>query len=298
MATSPRSPGERRQLDFFRARPEDFSPHDQRDLMERPFFSLAKSKRLVPIDYEAGGVHVRVEPSLEHGMATIWDADVLIWAASQIVDARDKGLATSRLLRFTPYQLLTFVARGVSARDYHRLKAALDRLQSTSVVTDIRAAGPGRRHRFSWLNEWIELTEDGRPAGLELVLPDWLYRGVLDRSLNLSLDPAYFRLTGGIERWLYRVVRKHGGRQPAGWSFPFRRLHEKSASLSRFANFAVDLRAIAARQNLPGYWLEIRRTADEEHLHFTRRDLLAPDHPGWAPLRLRGSRAIGEGTHG
>ena len=27
-------------------------------------------------------------------MATIWDADVLIWAASQIVQARDAGLRT------------------------------------------------------------------------------------------------------------------------------------------------------------------------------------------------------------
>lgn len=31
-------------------------------------------------------------------MATIWDADILIWAASQIVEARDAGLRTSRLM--------------------------------------------------------------------------------------------------------------------------------------------------------------------------------------------------------
>ncbi len=51
-------------------------------------------------------------------MATIWDADVLIWAASQIVDARDAGLKTSRLMAATPYEILTFVGRGASARDY------------------------------------------------------------------------------------------------------------------------------------------------------------------------------------
>ena len=39
-------------------------------------------------------------------MATIWDADVLIWAASQIVDARDRGLRTSRLMAATPYEIL------------------------------------------------------------------------------------------------------------------------------------------------------------------------------------------------
>ncbi len=45
-------------------------------------------------------------------MATIWDADVLIWAASQIVEARDGGLKTSRLMAATPYEILTFVGRG------------------------------------------------------------------------------------------------------------------------------------------------------------------------------------------
>ena len=59
--------------------------------MAYPFFSLAKSKRVQPIDFRAGDVSVRVEGTVEHGLATIWDADVLIWAASQIVEARDAG---------------------------------------------------------------------------------------------------------------------------------------------------------------------------------------------------------------
>jgi plasmid replication initiation protein len=59
--------------------------------MAYPFFSLAKSKRLAPIDFRAGAITIRVEAGPEHGMATIWDADVLIWAASQIVNARDAG---------------------------------------------------------------------------------------------------------------------------------------------------------------------------------------------------------------
>jgi plasmid replication initiation protein len=65
--------------------------------------------------------------------------------------------------------------------------------------------------------------------GIELILPDWFYAGVLDAALVLTIDPAYFRLTGGIERWLYRLVRKHGGRQPGGWQFDFRHLHRRAA---------------------------------------------------------------------
>ena len=127
----------REQLDLFRALPGGLAPRDAQDLMAYSFFSLAKSKRTVPIDFRAGEITVRVEAVAEHGMVTIWDADVLIWAASRIVEARDSGLETSRLMAATPYETLTFVGRGTSARDYARLKAALDRLQSTSILTSI-----------------------------------------------------------------------------------------------------------------------------------------------------------------
>lgn len=254
----------------FRALPGDFAPRDAQDLMAYPFFSLAKSRRTVPIDFRAGGVTVRVEGTAEHGLATIWDADVLIWAASQWMQARDAGLPTSRRIAATPYEILRFIGRGTSLRDYQRLKAALDRLQSTSVATSIRETTGRRLHRFSWINEWKERADAaGRPLGLELILPDWFYAGIVERALVLTIDPAYFRLSGGIERWLYRLVRKHGGVQRDGWRFSFRHLHLKSGSQARYADFALDVRRIAARQSLPGYVLHVERDRDaNETLRF------------------------------
>jgi plasmid replication initiation protein len=252
---------ERGQLELFRALPGDMAPRDAQDLMAYPFFSLAKSKRTVPIDYRAAGITVRVEGTAEHGLATIWDADILIWAASQIVEARDAGIRPSRLMQATPYEILRYVGRGTSLRDYQRLRAALDRLQSTSIATSIRETTGRRLHRFSWINEWKERIDGrGQPQGIELILPDWFYVGVLDAALVLTIDPAYFHLTGGIERWLYRLVRKHAGRQARGWQFDFRHLHRKSGSLARPYDFACDLRALVARQSLPGYVLSIERT--------------------------------------
>jgi len=229
----------RDQLEIFQALPGDLAPRDAQDLMAYPFFSLAKTHRTTPIDFRAGAVSIRVEATAEHGMATIWDADVLIWAASQLVEARDAGLPTSRLMVATPYEILGLVRRGTSARDYTRLKAALDRLQSTSIATSIRQVTGRRLHRFSWVNEWKERADArGRPLGLELILPDWFYAGVLDEALVLTIDRAYFTLTGGIERWLYRLVRKHAGRQPNGWRFDFKYLYAKSGSLAPFPRFA------------------------------------------------------------
>ncbi|WP_333836084.1 replication initiator protein A [Novosphingobium sp.] len=276
---------ERAQLDLFRALPGDLAPRDAQDLMAYPFFSLAKSKRLTPIDFKAGSVKIRVEAVPEHGMATIWDADVLIWAASQIVEARDVGLHPSRLMATTPYEILNFIGRGVSLRDYDRLKAALDRLQSTTVATSIRQPTERRMHRFSWINEWKERADHrGRPLGLELIVPDWFYGAVLDDALVLTIDRSYFGLTGGLERWLYRLVRKHGGKQEFGWSFDFPHLHAKSGSLSPLKHFAYDLRDIVRRQPLPGYRLTVEQClGGPEILSFAPTD---PDALG-IPRRRR-----------
>ena len=249
---------QREQLELFHAFSGELPARDAQDLMAYPFFSLAKSKRTVPIDFHTSSVTVRVEGTAEHGIATIWDADILIWAASQIVEARDAGIRSSRLMAATPYEILRFIGRGTGSRDYQRLKAALDRLQSTTVATSIRETTGRRLHRFSWINEWKELADaSGTPLGLELILPDWFFAGVMDAALVLTIDPAYFRLTGGIERWLYRLVRKHGGKQEHGWQFDFRHLHRKSGSSSRFSDFAYDLRALVDKQSLPGYELGI-----------------------------------------
>ena len=280
---------EHKQLELFRALPGDLAPRDAQDLMAYPFFSLAKSKRVVPIDFRAGTLSIRVEAVPEHGLATIWDADVLIWAASQIVGARDAGLKTSRLMAATPYEILTFVGRGTGARDYDRLKAGLDRLQATTVLTSIRQLAERRRHRFSWINEWKETSDaHGRPTGLQLILPDWFYSGVLDDALVLTIDRAYFDLTGGLERWLYRLVRKHGGRQDGGWSFDLLYLHAKSGSLSPLKHFAYDLREIVRRERLHGYRLVIERSLrGAELLKF----MPIPVDPLTAALRRRGLAA-------
>lgn len=259
-----------RQLDLFHAIPGDLAPRDAQDLMAWPFFSLAKSKRVRPIDFRMGAVWIVVEATAEHGMATIWDADVLIWAASQLVEARDLGLPTSRLIAATPHEILAFTERGTGKASYDRLKAALDRLQSTTIATSIRQPSERRRHRFSWINEWKErLDGRGRPLGIEMIVPDWFYAGVLDQALVLTIDRAYFSLTGGLERWLYRIVRKHGGRQEGGWSFDIAHLHLKSGALSPLKQFAFDLRRIVERQPLPGYTLALEHALGRERLTFT-----------------------------
>src|SRR3978361_832705 len=94
------------QFDLFVPFISDLPLRDQRETMERPFFSLAKRKRLKPIEYVSpnGEVFVKGLPNPEFGMATIWDADILIWAASIINNHRKQGRNDlPRTLTFQPY---------------------------------------------------------------------------------------------------------------------------------------------------------------------------------------------------
>ena len=279
------------QLDLFTALPGDLPTHDQQEMMERPFFSLSKGKRIEPIDYHVRNgttdVRVRVTANADTGMATIWDADILIWAASQVREAMLRGVPTSRKFRVSLYELLRWIGRPTGGSEYARVVEALRRLKGTVIETTIRQKGT-RPQGFGWIEEWSAPTdENGKSLGIEFTIADWLYQGVKDDKLVLSIDRGYFALTGGIERWLYRVVRKHGGHQGGGWGFTMSQLHQKSGSTRRLADFAKDVRKVVKKQRLPGYWLELYRTGeDEEALHFSARAVLPVGHPGHSPKRL------------
>lgn len=259
------------QLELFVPVRGPIAPRDAQDLMVWPFFSLAKGPRTRPIDFHMGAVSILVEAPREHGMATIWDADVLIWIASQIVEARDAGRPTSRLIAARPHEILTFARRGTGKAGYERLKAALDRLQSTTIATSIRQGEQRRRHRFSWINEWRECVDaGGQSRGIEMIIPDWFYEGVIHTQWVLTIDRDYFSLTGGLERWLYRLVRKHGGRQAGGWTFDLPHLHLRSGLLWPPKRFAFALRDIVRRQALPGYRLTLFPAHGRQWLSFVR----------------------------
>ena len=271
------------QLDIFNACYADIPIRDQRDTMERPFFSLAKKPRRTPISYEVNGTTVNVYPVKEFGIATIWDADILIWAATQITEAIDRGGTPSPCVQFHPYSLLKAIRRSPSGENYKRLQDALHRLASTYVETNIRVPKGSRKKKanFHWIEHWDAYEDDeGKPTGMSLTLPGWLYTGIIEGGGVLSIHEDYFLLTGGIERWLYRVARKHAGSQEMGWQFTMQQLYVKSGSAARVSDFAIDVRKVVASDSLPEYALSLARNErGKEILWMVRRSQLAVDDP-------------------
>jgi plasmid replication initiation protein len=233
----------------------------------------------MPIEYSVSGTTVKVTPG-EYGIATIWDADILIWAATQITEALDRGRQASRTIHFHPYQLLKGIRRQHGGDQYRKLLDALRRLRTTTVETNIRPThGSAKRGSFGWIDQWTaEETPDGQPIAMTITLSEWLYEGILEEGGILSIHEDYFLLTGGIERWLYRVARKHAGRQETGWQFTMRQLYEKSGSAARITDFAIDVRKIIQADTLPEYTLSLSRNGEgAEIVSMIRRSVLHVD---------------------
>ncbi len=252
------------QFDLFLPYIADLNFRDQREMMERPFFSLAKNKRMKPINYESpdGKLWVHVSANRDYGMATIWDADILIYCASVLADmARHGQNDIPRTLHIMPYDLLRAIGRPTTGRSYELLGHALDRLVSTTVKTNIRAENR-REATFSWLDGWTQLVDEEteRSRGMTLELSNWFWEGVLMKGGVLSIDRAYFSITSGRERWLYKVARKHaGGGGEKGFAISMPTLFEKSGAEGQYRRFKFEILKLAAKNALPSYDLAIRR---------------------------------------
>lgn len=257
--------GRRVQFEMFFTLPDfsEISLRDYQETMQRPFFSLSKRKRLKPIEYvspdKSVTVHVSANP--EYGMATIWDADIMIYLASHLNELRERGdNDLSATVRLQPGDLLKRICWGVSGRAYERLIAALDRLQATTIKTNIRANSKSRETTFSWIDSYTHLIDERtqRSLGMEITLSKWFFEGVMDRRNVLAISPSYFEITSGLGKWLYRASRKHaGGNGAEGFTIGFETLHQKSGSESSLPSFKNKILELAKANSLPEIHLEV-----------------------------------------
>jgi len=263
-------------FDVFLPYVADMPLRDQREMMERPFFSLAKTKRTKPIDYTSpdGKLWVHVSGNPDYGMATIWDADILIYCASVLADMVRRGVNdVPRKLTIMPYDLLRAIGRPTTGRAYELLGQALDRLVATTIKTNIRAENR-REATFSWLDGWTQLVDERteRSKGMTLELSNWFWEGVMMQGGVLAIDRAYFNITGGRERWLYKVARKHaGGAGEEGFAIAMPTLFEKSGAEGEYRRFKFEILKLAEKDALPGYALSVEQGKAGEPLLRMRR---------------------------
>ena len=136
-----------------------------------------------------------------------------------------------------------------------------------------------------------EATQQSR--GMSITLADWFYEGVLMEGGVLAIDPAYFTIKGGRERWLYRIARKHaGGAGDEGFAISLPVLFEKSGAEGSYRRFKFEILAIVRENAVPDFAFRIEAGAGEGEplLRMVRRELIGDDIDAMPPPRKRRAR--------
>ena len=168
---------------------------------------------------------VRITGTREHGIATIYDQDLLIFVISQL-DGSEPRRGCNRARRITFHALPVFRVdrkRTPRAALITRLREALLRLRTTNIETTIRSAstqGGTESSSSRGFPRWAQWRRTEKSAGIEVVLAEWLYESVQDFHV-LTLDKRYFDIAGPVERWLYLYARKATGGAVRKWMESF-----------------------------------------------------------------------------
>lgn len=244
------------QHDLFICDVADVVLKDDMASMEHPFFSLSKNPEHSARMYRNGDKWLKVVPS-EKGLATIYDKDILIYAISQLIAKMKRGEEPKRRLKITAKDLLVFINRSTSGRDYERLIDALDRLDGTRIRTNVTTGGVETREGFGLIEGYrvVRSEKSNRIIDMEITLSEWSYKAVRAHEV-LTLNRNYFRLRKSIERRVYEIARKHCGQQEE-WRIGFEKLKNKCGSRSSMKEFRRAVRELVKGGHLPDYVIEI-----------------------------------------
>jgi plasmid replication initiation protein len=255
--------------DFFVCDILDASPKDDLGSMEHPMFSLSTRPEHAIRRYEHNGNSIEIAPGA-HGLATIWDKDILIYCISQMVEAMNRGKTVSKTVWVTAYDLLVSTNRQTNGEGYKGLKGALERLAGTRITTNIRTNDVIITKGFGLIDSWetIEKSQtDERMIAVEITLSEWLYNAILGNEV-LTINRDYFRLRKAIERRFYELARKHCGKQRM-WEISLALLHKKSGSSGSLKELRRKARSMAKTNHMPDYHISF--DAENDRVCFFRR---------------------------
>lgn len=278
------APANDNQPDFFVPSLYDIPVKDGIGLMDIAVFRLSKkqTRKGDIISYELPDAAIEVAGGA-HGMATIYDYDIVLMAISHLADAMKRyrdGRGDMPSKKFRPHSIEVFKFCRVSGggKQYESLEGSLRRLQGTFIT--ITSSDPARAVRrtgyFPLLAgaEVVSRTDTGKVGVLEITIPDWIYEGVVGHKNPevLTVNPDYFLIQKGLGRFIYRLARKAAGSDTA--RYLFRTLHQRSGSTRQLKKFSYDLRQLIASNDLPDFDLAEERGKDGPILRMTARTAL------------------------
>lgn len=258
--------------------------------MEFPLFSLAKQKDTATREFRRGNKIVRIIPS-SVGAATVFDKDLLLYVASQIVAGIKQGLPVSRSVQVETRDFLLGTKRSDGGASFDRIIDMLRRLRGTTIETNIPTGKEKitQTDGFAMIDNYRVLSQENiaykkknpktgvyedfeieRVLSFSVTLSEWLYNALLNFEV-LTLSPRYFELTSSIDRRLYELARKHCGEQVM-WKINIDLLAEKIGTTRERFKLRANIRDAIKSDALPEYRIALDTGADPDFIVFYTRD--------------------------
>lgn len=260
--------------------------------MDVAVFRLSKKEKRAHdvILHQLPDGYVRVTSGPD-GMASIWDYDIVLMAISHLTDAVNRhraGRGPKPGRTFKPHvsEILKFCRQSDGGRQYEAIEGALRRLKATQVEIvrgqknkQGRGGRPLREAKgVGLINDYtaISYADTGRLMAVEIELPSWLYKAVVEAEHPevLTMHPDYFLMTPGLGRFLYRLARLAAGKGQARWSFKL--IYERSGSSGTFKKFTKNLRKLVVANDIPEYELSEEAGQEGPVLVMAHRGTLLP----------------------
>lgn len=251
------------QRDFFAPMLYDVGARDNRNVMDVAVFRLSKSQKrantVIRYDLPDGFVEVSSGP---HGMASVWDYDIVLMAVSHLTEAMNQYRAGKRdkpSQTFRPHigDLLKFCRRENGGNQKDAVVGALQRLSTTYVAIERPNLQTGKLEtdgeNLIARSKTISNPRTKKVEYVEIKIADWMYKEITQglKPDVLTVHPDYFLSESGIGRFLYRLARKAAGKDTAVWSF--KTIYTRSGSQGSVKEFNRLLRDLIAANDLPEY---------------------------------------------
>lgn len=276
-------------LDFFVLDITDAMPKDDLASMEHPLFSLATKPDMRHLEYRNGKNVLKIRPS-SLGLPTIFDKDILIFVISQLMARKNRGEKIGSTVRFSMREMCIAINRPIGGDHYKRIENAIDRLQGTQFVTNLKTGHETERRTFSMIDEGGMVKNEAftRNDYCEIKVSRWLMRAI-EANEVVSISRDYFRLRRPLERRLYEIARKHCGNR-SKWQISLANLQDKTGSNAPLKKFRMNLRGIIEADVTPFYQFELNE--NDLVVVRPRKAVTAPSVatiqiPAWAEERAR-----------
>lgn len=245
-------------LDFFVLDIADAVPKDDLASMEHPLFSLATKPDMRHLEYRNGDNILKIRPSTL-GLPTIFDKDILIFVISQLMARKNRGQKIGDTIRFSMREMCIAINRPIGGDHYKRIENAIDRLQGTQFITNVKTGSETERRTFSMIDEGGMVKNEAftRNDFCEIKISRWLMRAI-EANEVVTISRDYFRLRRPLERRLYEIARKHCGNS-SKWQIGLAKLQDKTGSNAPLKRFRLNLREIIEADSTPFYQFELAK---------------------------------------